>query len=65
MTAYWSYWAAKGDAKAIALMNALAVEALERRADAAFSVTKAEQEYDIMPISPRYGKTIYHIIVLW
>lgn len=43
-SAYWMYWAFKGNEKAQALLTACATEALERRADAAFDIQREEEE---------------------
>ena len=43
---YWLYQASKGNKKALALVDALITESLERRFDAAFEVTRTEQERD-------------------
>ena len=59
-TIYWSYWMSKGDAEAIALMSALAGEALTRRADAAFNNTKTEQEYE-QQTEDRYQQVLARI----
>jgi hypothetical protein len=45
-SAYWFYWALKGDALAQALAQACLEEALERRLDSAFNVERTEQEYN-------------------
>ena len=44
--AYWLYRCSKGNKQAFSLMMALGVESLERRFDAAFGVTRTEQERD-------------------
>ena len=59
-TVYWTYWMSKGDAEAIALMSALAGEALTRRADAAFNNTKTEQEYE-QQTEDRYQQVLARI----
>ena len=45
-SAYWFYWALKGDALAQALAQACLEEALERRLDSAFNVERTEQDYN-------------------
>lgn len=44
--AYWGLMGAKGNAKAMALVVALATESLERRADRVFGVKRTEEERD-------------------
>ena len=44
--AYWVYRCFKGSQQAYSLVMALGVESLERRFDAAFGVTRTEQERD-------------------
>ena len=44
--AYWAIMASKGNAKALAIVVALATESLERRADRAFNIKRTEQERD-------------------
>ena len=46
VTAYWVDQCSQGNKSAIALVMALATETLERRFDAAFGVTRTEQERD-------------------
>ena len=46
VTAYWVNQCSQGNKQAIALVMALATETLERRFDAAFGVTRTEQERD-------------------
>ncbi|MEL6383825.1 MAG: hypothetical protein AAFQ89_15495 [Cyanobacteria bacterium J06626_18] len=46
VTAYWVWQCFRGNKQAIALVMALATEALDRRFDAAFGVTRSEAEYD-------------------
>ena len=43
---YWLYQASRGNKKAIALVDALMAETIDRRFDAAFGVTRTEQERD-------------------
>lgn len=43
---YWLWQASKGNKKALALVDALMTETIERRFDAAFGVTRTEQERD-------------------
>ena len=45
-SAYWFYWALKGDALAQALAQACLEEALERRLDSAFNVERTERYYN-------------------
>ena len=45
-SAYWFYWACKGDALAKSLTLACLEEALERRLDSAFNVERTEQDYN-------------------
>lgn len=45
--AYWTYWAAKGNAKACALVAAGAEETLTRLFDNAFGVRKTETQYQL------------------
>lgn len=46
VTAFWVWQCSRGNKQAIALVMALATEALDRRFDAAFGVTRSEAEYD-------------------
>lgn len=46
VTAYWVNQCFQGNRQALALVMALATETLERRFDAAFGVTRTEQEYN-------------------
>ncbi len=41
---YWLYQASRGNKKAIALVDALMAETIERRFDTAFGITRTEQE---------------------
>ncbi len=43
---YWLWQASKGNKKALALVDALMTETIERRFDVAFGVTRTEQERD-------------------
>ena len=54
-SAYWAYWATKGDSQALALVIACVTEALERRADYAFGVARTEQERNDRLIARRDG----------
>lgn len=42
----WQYWAEKGNTRCAALVGALAIEALERRADHVAGIQRSEQERD-------------------
>ena len=46
VTAYWVNQCSQGNKRAVALVMALATETLERRFDAAFGITRSEQERD-------------------
>ncbi len=46
VTAYWLYRSHRGNKQALSLVWALLTESLERRFDAAFGVTRTEQERD-------------------
>jgi hypothetical protein len=43
---YWGIMATKGNKEALALISALAIESLERRADTAFNRQRTEEEYE-------------------
>jgi hypothetical protein len=57
-TAYWLNEATKGNVKARALVQASMAESIERRADTAFSIKRAESEYNV-----QFGKFVESVML--